>query len=395
MESIIGNRCPFNTDSVRNKIADGLINNILYHNEVIRSRNEQRSYNYEHFGDLMYDPYPSNEYITFQDRVNPPLDEKKKAVKIEKTKKFISVATNIKKWLGFICSRVAHEADMLFAELSNVLNSGSTNTMDLDNVMFSKKFEFNLFRLIAKCVGNNEYLLKKHMNIQLLESEIANKIKERYDLSNPMRTYNKNVADWLGKLLDDYFKLIAVHISLKNWFDRDATVSEKNLPPILWLLAENTEYDETLYDFLSYVVPNTVDEKPETPSENLIQFDMTNLSEVAQSIHNMKLEPPKRGKSKKAEPNKAVVLTASQPVPTQPTLFQPLPVQPTPVQFTQPVQMPVQTPVQFTQPLPVQPTPVQFTQPLQTQPLPVQTPVPLFQPMTAPMLSSNFANSHT
>lgn len=310
MDSIIGHNCPFSNDNNHNKIADGLINYILFHNEIIRKRSEQRSYVQGYFGDFKYDPFPDNEYVTFEDRINPPLDEKKKPIKIDKTKKFISVNSNIKKWLGFICSRVAFEADAVFNELAYKLNSGSTNTADLDNIMFNKSFEFNLFKLIANCVGNNEFMLKKFMNIQLLETEISNKIKERYDLSYPLRQYNKNIADWLGKLLDDFFKLLAVHISLKNWFDRDATINEKNLPSILWLLAENTNYSESLYDFMSYIVPNTMNEKTETSTDDIIDFDFSKLSVV---VKNNNVEPIKKTRGKKAEPNK-ILSTQQQPI---------------------------------------------------------------------------------
>lgn len=374
METIVGYNCTFNSDSTRGKIADGLINYILYHNEVIRQRSDQRTYLQEHFGNLSYDPYPTTEYITFQDRVHPTLDDKKKPVRVEKTKKFISVSTNIKKWLGFICSRLAFEADSVFGELTKKLSNGSTNTNDLDSVMFSKCFEFNLFRLVAKIVSNNEFTLKKFMNIQLLETDIANKIKERYDVSHPLRQYNKNVADWLGKLLDDFFKVIAVHVSLKNWFDRDATISEKNLPAILWILAENTEYYESLYDFLSYVVPNTTEEKVETSSENLITFDMSNLSEVAQAINNTKLEPAKKSRAKKVDPSKIVTIPALSVFPLQPVLTQltMLPAQPI---LTQPTALPAQqyTPMidqqyaQKQQYTAFPPMPQQYIMPAQTQ----------------------------
>ena len=382
MNSIISNNCAFNNDNTRNKIADGLINYILYHNETIRARSDQRSYLQEYFGDFSYDPYKVSEYITFKDRVTPVLDDKNKPVKIEKTKKFISVSPNIKKWLVFTCSRLLLEADMVFAELSSKLKSGSTNTSDLDSVMFAHTFEFSLFCLIAKVVDNNDVLLKKYMNIQLLESDIATKIKESYDHSHPMRQYNKNIADWLGKLLDDFFKVIAAHISLKNWFDRDATISEKNLPAVLWILAENTEYADSLYEFLSYVVPNSVEEKVAKPCGDLITFDMSNLTKVALEIKNSQV-PVKKTRAKKGTANSAVTIPETpmfaQPdlthVPTLPTL-QTMPALPT-LNMTMPTitQTPAQTMSTVTQPL---------TQAQQFQMPPQQMPT-VTQPLTQTM----------
>lgn len=303
MEEIIGTNCVFNNDTVRNKLAAGLVNYILYHNEHIRSRYGQRSYLPDYCDNLEYDPFPVAEYITFDDKMNntPATQAKNK-----NGKKFISVSTSIKKWLGYICSRVAFEADQVYEELKNKISNGSTNTNDLDNVMFSKKLEFNLFKLIAKIVANNDYLLRNFMKVQLLETDIANKIKEKYDLSHALRLYNKNIADWLGKLLDDFFKLIGVHISLKNWFDRDATVNEKNLPPVLWLLAENTEFSESLYDFLSYIAPSTKENKAITQSD-VLDLDFGNLSE---EVKNISIDT-KKGRGKKVDANKIAAVSAA------------------------------------------------------------------------------------
>ena len=286
MDMIIGSNCTFDTDNMRNRIADGVIVYVLYHNNTIRLRTEQLSYVEESYNNIEYDPYPENEYFTFNDKIKS--DEKGK-VKVDKKKKFITISSFVKKWLACFCSRLAYEADESFDELSAKLNANCNSYGELDAVMFNKNLDFNLFALVAKIVANNDVMIKKYMNIQILEAEISYKIKERYDLKHSMRQYNKNIADWLGKLLDDFFKVIAVHISLNNWFDRNAIINEKNFPACLWLLAENTNHADVLYEFLGCL-------KVESKNSDTITLDMSSFSDV---IKDVKLDAPKKGRANK------------------------------------------------------------------------------------------------
>ncbi len=297
--SFIGLNCTFENDNVRNKIADGLVGYVLYHNKVINSRTDQRSYALNYFGDNSFDPYPSSEYITFEDKIN--------SVKTEKTKKFITINPIVKKWLGYLCARVAHECDMVYNDLAACMKSGAVDLNSLDSVMFSKSFEMDIFRLIAKIVGNHTYLLENFMQVSLLEVEFSGRIYEGYEKQHTLRPYNKNIADWISKLLDDFFKVIAVYISNKNWFDRDATVNEKNLPPILWVLAQNTEYHESLSTFFVYVMSLVTEKKEVINVNNNFTFNMTNATQETLAIMATSIET-KKSRAKKAEPNKVTVL---------------------------------------------------------------------------------------
>jgi hypothetical protein len=116
--------------------------------------------------------------------------------------------------------------------------------------------------------------------------------------------YNVRIAGWLAQVIDSFFKILACYISSKNWYDRDATLTEKNFPWILWQLAENTEYESDLEKFIYEMLINFCEEDPVNTS-NLITFSMTNLSAKAQEIMNMApVKKPARGK--KAEPNRTV-----------------------------------------------------------------------------------------
>jgi hypothetical protein len=318
MEQLIGVDRTFCSEATRNLLADGLVKYILFHNDkAIRARSYHMSYAPEDITKVV-DPYPADKYYNFQDKITkPPVADKKAGkkatpeVKEHKTK-FISVSPAIKKWLSTICSRLIHECNQAYPELYVRLQSSEVSDSGLDSAMFAKSYDINLFKLISKIVGNHEYVLKTKMNISVMEEDLVNKIKDRFQQEHPARMYNVRIAGWLAQVIDSFFKILACYISSKNWYDRDATLTEKNFPWILWQLAENTEYESDLEKFIYEMLINFCEEDPVNTS-NLITFSMTNLSAKAQEIMNM--SPVKKpARSKKAEPNRTVTNLNETPV---------------------------------------------------------------------------------
>ena len=226
--------------------------------------------------------------------------------------------------------------------------------------MFAKSYDINLFKLISKIVGNHEHVLKTKMSISVMEEDLVNKIKDRFQQEHPARMYNVRIAGWLAQVIDSFFKILACYISSKNWYDRDATLTEKNFPWILWQLAENTEYESDLEKFIYEMLINFCEE---VDTSNLITFSLTNLSAKAQEIMNMTpVKKPSRGK--KAEPNRTVtnlnetpIVIAQNPIINQLTFPTPNPqlTFPTQPQLTFPTSTSTPTP-QLTFPTPT-PTP--------------------------------------
>lgn len=302
MESLTGKSSTFNSESVKTVLADGLFKYILYHNDkIMRKRVDHLSYSAE---DPLksIDQYPLSKFYSYDEKNAKPIDKKapKQETKEHKTK-FISISPIIKSWLVTLCGRLAHECDSAYDELNTAIQKIGCSAIDLDNVMFSKSYNMNIFKYVAKVVGQHEHLLKKRMSEAVgLEEPLSKKYYERYEQHYPTRRNNKTIADWLAKLTDEFFKVIACWISSKNWFDRDATLVEKNFAWVLWQLAENTEYDADLGKFIYEMRFEICKEKPPAPVIDF-EIDMENLNE-----NTKKIMETKKSRGKKAEPNKIV-----------------------------------------------------------------------------------------
>jgi hypothetical protein len=395
MDQLIGINCTFQSESAKTMLADGFVKSILYHNDnVIRPRKDHLNYQQ---GPLVQatDPYPADKFYTYNDKITKPVVADKKAPKPAETKehknKFITVGPAIKKWLATICSRLSYECDLVFSDLITVLQSGTANSGSLDAVMFGKNLNINLFKLVAKIVGNHDVLLKKHMNFTSLERDVSLKISERYEAHHPTRLGNLQIAGWLAKLIDDFFKVLGSYISSKNWHDRDATLVEKNFGWILWQLAENTEYDNDLGKFIHEMRLNLCDEEV-VDTSNYISFDLSQMSEAAKQIMAAPVEQKKKGsRGKKAEPNKTVTTLNEVQTPQMTQFVQPQLTQiqtpqfapPPQQQLTQPPQPQIQAP-QFTQ---AQLT--QFAPPQLTQFAPPQIQAPQFTQFAPPQIQAS------
>ena len=346
MDKLIGESCTFSSESVKTSLADGLVKYVLFHNDrMIRPRTDHLSYlSSDPSKDI--NPYPTDKYYTYDEKnIKQTQVDKKTPKSVEEKEhkaKFISIGPMIKKWLATLCSRLAYECDAAYNDLNIKLLTLGFNSQELDNVMFSKNLDINLFKLIAKVVSQHEYLLQKRMSdASGLEVLFASKYFERYELHHPTRKNNKTIADWLAKLTDDFFKVLACYISSKNWYDRDATLVEKNFAWILWQLSENTQYDVDLGKFIHEMRLN-LNVETVVDTTNLVTLDFTQLSDQAKKIEEMKVEQKKKGRtSKKAEPNKSIsglseALLASS-ISTNPALLPSTVVPPVPIQSIMPM----------------------------------------------------------
>jgi hypothetical protein len=279
------------TETFKNHLSDSIVAYILYHNdESIRKRTGHLSYQKDQFLNDTYDPYPIDEYILYKDL----------SIKVKtKTKKFIAVNPNVKKWFALICARLIFETDQLFDKLSHKIDDNLLTNSNLDAIMYENNFEFNLFKLIGSIVGNHGKLIKKHMPISLADGFLKDRILDQYRINhgNP-RQGDSDIAYWLSKLLDNFFKIIAIELSIKNWYDRDATVNEKNLPPILWKLAENTDFENDLYEFLGYIVQSDVVDFGENKMVPL-ELDASDIDPAVLEKMKLKLQNDDKKKGKK------------------------------------------------------------------------------------------------
>ncbi len=329
MDQLIGLNCTLQTESTKTLLSDGLVKYVLYHNDkIIRNRTNHLSYLPEYFI-KMEDPYPSDKFYTFEEKMIKPIHTNKtKSVENKNRKnKFISIGVGVKKWLSLFCSRITYEADLVFNDLLKELQSNTVNTNNLDTVMFRTEFNINMFRLVAKIVANHDYLLKTRMQITILEKDLISKITERYEAHHPMRNGNLQIAGWIAHLIDDFFKVLACYISSKNWYDRGATLNENDFAWILWQLSENTEYERELSNFIDEIRLNLYEEKID--DTNHIEFDLNVLSDGIKNLMTNPTEPKNKGKNnrgKKPEPNKTITNLAE----IQPSVVFPIQIQPQP-----------------------------------------------------------------
>ena len=286
---IIGNYKELSDDKFKKTVMNYIRKLMLHHMEYINNERPEHI-TYVKNADLIY-PYPKSKYFMLEDKniSNPKKIKTHTIIKsiIEgvtkedevKRKDVISFASPIKFYMEFIINRAVKEIIEIWPNLLILLDEGKlSRKINLKNSVLNLwlMYEDDTFYSVSKYVLLNAIKYSKNMKyfndypktkkgkpninkkpfVPEWQIEFIENLTEKINISinryhpdnednNPEAAYAyvEDISQLIAKVLDYFLKVIAIKLALRILYKREATISNKIFPAILWDLTYGIEID--------------------------------------------------------------------------------------------------------------------------------------------------------